>query len=83
MIATNEGNSYPMLVRRLADTPEDLLILNSQLDLPETAIVRDHIGKPQLICGRQLSYIPDWVSGEVREAAEMYLRFLVVHCETR
>ena len=83
MIATNEGNSYPMLVRRLADTPEDLLILNSQSDLPETATVRDHVGQAQLICGRQPSYIPDWVSGELREGAEMYLRFLVAHCEAR
>jgi hypothetical protein len=80
MIATNEGNSYPMLVRRLADTPEDLLILNSQSDLPETAAVRDHVGKSQPVCGGAPAYIPDWVSGEVREATEMYLRFLIAHC---
>jgi hypothetical protein len=81
MIATNEGNSYPMLVGRLADSPWDLLILNSPSDLPDSAVVRDHVGKPQTICGGALAYIPDWVSGEQREATEMYLRFLLVHCE--
>ncbi len=81
MIATNEGTSYTTLVRRLADTPEDLLILNSPSDLPDGAAVRDHVGKPQRICGEAPAYIPDWVSGEQREATEMYLRFLVIHCE--
>ena len=81
MVATNEGNSYPTLVRRLADTPEDLLILNTASDLPESIAVHDHIGRPQLICGGAQAYIPDWVSGEQREAAEMYLRFLVAHSE--
>jgi hypothetical protein len=81
MVATNEGNSYPTLVRRLADTPEDLLILNAASDLPESIAVRDHLGKPQLICSGAQAYIPDWVSGEQREVTDMYLRFLVAHCE--
>ncbi len=81
MVATNEGNSYPTLVRRLGDARDDLLILNAASDLPETVAVRDHIGRPQLICGGAQAYIPDWVSGERREATEMYLRFLVAHCE--
>jgi hypothetical protein len=81
MVATNEGNSYAILVRRLADTPEDLLILNSPSDLPDIVAVRDHVGEPQLVCGGASAYIPDWVSSEQREATEMYLRFLVVHCE--
>jgi hypothetical protein len=81
MVATNEDSSYAMLVRRLADTPEDLLILNSPSDLPDSAAVQDHVGRPQLICSGAPAYIPDWVSGEQREATEMYLRFLVVHCE--
>ena len=81
MVATNEGSSYPTLVRRLADTPEHLLILDSASDLPDSAAVREHVGKPQLICGGAQAYIPDWVSGEQREATEIYLRFLVAHCE--
>jgi hypothetical protein len=81
MVATNEGNSYPTLVRRLADTQQDLLILNSPSDLPDTAAVRGHVGKPQLVCGGAPAYIPDWVSGESREAAEMYLQYLTAHCD--
>src|ERR1700693_1951999 len=81
MIATNEGNSYPMLVGRLADSRWDLLMLNSPSDLPDSAALRTRVGKPQLICGGVPAYIPDWVSGEQREATEMYLQFLVAHCE--
>lgn len=81
MVATNEGSSYPTLVRRLADSQEEMLILDSASDLPDSAAVGDHLGKPQLICGGTPAYIPDWVSGEQREAAEMYLRFLVARCE--
>lgn len=57
MTAKNEGNSYPTLVRYLADSREDLLILNSPSDLPDA--VRDHAGKPQLVCGGAPAYIPD------------------------
>jgi hypothetical protein len=81
MIATNEGNSYPILVRRLADAQEDLLILNSPSGLPDSAAVRDHVGKLEFVCGGARAYIPDWASGEQREAAGMYLRFIVAHCE--
>ena len=48
MIATNEGNSYPTLMRQLADTPWDLLILSLPSDLPDSAVVRNHLGKPHL-----------------------------------
>jgi hypothetical protein len=81
LVTTNEGSSFPKLQQRLADTPQDLLILSSQSDLPEDAGVRDRLGKPQLICGVATAYIPDWVSGEEREATEMYLRFLEAHCD--
>jgi hypothetical protein len=80
MIATNEGDSYPALVKRLAPTTEDLVVLNSLSDLPDVAAVKDHVGRPQFICGGAPAYIPDWVSGEQREATEIYLRFLLVHC---
>ena len=82
LIATNEGSSFPKLLQSLADTPQDLLILNSQSDLQESAAaIRDRLGKPQLVCGGKTAYIPDWVSGEEREAADMYLRFLEDHCD--
>jgi hypothetical protein len=81
IIATNEGDSYRLLLRRLACTPQDLLILNSPSDLPDNAEVRAHTGKLQPVCGEAPAYIPDWVSGEKPEATEMYLRFLIAHCE--
>ena len=81
MIATNEGNSYLILLRRLSDTHQELLILNSRSDLADNVAVRNSVGKPQLVCGGAPAYVPDWVSGEAREASEMYLQFLVAHCE--
>jgi hypothetical protein len=81
LVATNEGRSFPKLSERLADTPQDLLVLNSESDLPDSTKLRDHLGKSQLVCGGTLAYIPDWVAGEEREASEMYLRFLEAHCD--
>jgi hypothetical protein len=81
MIATNEGRSFPILLRKLDTRGQELLILNSQKDVSEVAGVRNHIGRPQLICGGASAYVPDWVSGDEREATEMYLRFLVAHCD--
>jgi hypothetical protein len=80
MIATESVSQYRL--RRLADSGEDLLILNSQRDLPNTELARDHLGKQQIVCGRAVSYVPDWVSGEARQATEIYLQFLVAHCES-
>jgi hypothetical protein len=81
IVGTNAGSSsFSLLVKRLADkTVGDLVILNSPSDLPES--VRNHAGKQQLICGGAAAYIPDWVSGESREASEMYLQYLTAHCE--
>ena len=81
MVATNEGSTFSKLLRRLADSRWDLIILNSASDLPDGAAVRDHSGPPQLICGGAPAYVPDWVLGEEREATEMYLRFLTARCE--
>ncbi|MGA8271096.1 MAG: hypothetical protein WB919_06005 [Candidatus Sulfotelmatobacter sp.] len=80
MIATERVGQYRLW--RLAESGEDLLILNSQKDIPNTELVRNHLGKQQLVCGEALSFIPDWVSGEERQATEMYLRFLVAYCES-
>lgn len=71
-----------MLLQRLGDKHgEDLVILNSTSDLPASATVRNQLGTQRLICGGAAAYIPDWVSGESRDATEMYLQYLVAHCE--
>jgi hypothetical protein len=82
MVATNEGDSFPKLLRRFADSTPDLLILDSQADVPDDPRVRNQVGKAELVCGQHPAFIPTSVSGEEREAAEMYLRFLVSRCAT-
>ena len=83
MIGTNAGSgSFPMLLHRLGDKQgEDLVILNSPSDLPANAAVQSQLGKQRPVCGGAIAYIPDWVSGDSREATEMYLQYLVAHCE--
>jgi len=82
LIATNEGGpSFAAeLPHLLAKTKPEILILNSESDLPNDAGLRDELGKSELVCGRKLAYIPSWVGGPKREAAEMYIRFLKQHC---
>jgi hypothetical protein len=71
-----------MLLQRLIgdNQGEDLVILNSPADLPASAAVQNQLWKQRPICGGAAAYIPDWVSGETREATEMYLQYLVAHC---
>lgn len=80
MVATNEGNSFAMLLKRLNDSPPELLILNSQADMPTDPNVRSQLGQPELVCGHP-AFIPTSVSGEPLEAAQMYLQFVSSHCE--
>ncbi len=81
MVATNEGNSFAMLFKRFNDSPPELLILNSQADMPTDPNLRSQLGQPELVCGQHPAFIPTSVSGEPREAAQMYLQFLSSHCE--
>jgi hypothetical protein len=80
IVATNEGNSFPMLLNRFSDSMPEVLILDSQAGIPDDPAVRNQLGKSELVCGQHPAFIPTTVSGEVREASEMYLRFLVSHC---
>ena len=80
MVATNEGDSFPKLLRRFADSIPDLLILDSQVDMPDDPDIRNRVGKAELVCGWHPAFIPTSVSGELREASEMYLQFLASHC---
>jgi hypothetical protein len=63
-------------------SPPDLLVLDSQADVWDDLGVRNQIGKAELVCGQHPAFIPTSVSGEEREAAEMYLRFMVSRCAT-
>jgi hypothetical protein len=80
-VATNEGNSFPKLLQRIEDMPPSLLILDSQSNLPADVASRVQLGRPEQVCGGKQAYMPIRVSGEEREAAEMYLRFLEAHCD--
>jgi len=81
MVASIEGSTFSKILQHLADKSWDLVILNSASDIPDSSAVKASLGKPELICGGIPAYIPDWVLGEERDATEMYLRFLEIHCE--
>lgn len=78
--ATNEGDSYAKLLKQLSDRPIEVLIPNSSSDLPNNSALRADLGTPVSVCGGKSAYIPTWVSSEVREASELYVRFLETHC---
>lgn len=80
IVATNEGNSYADLLGRIAKVPPSLLIVDPRASLPAEVVSQLRAEPPKLICGGA-AYIPRKVSGEEREAAELYLRFLEGHCE--
>jgi hypothetical protein len=80
MIATNEGKSFAMLLQRFTDSPWDILILDSQADLQEDPAIRNQLTKAEVVCGQHPAFISTSVSAEVRQASELYLRFLASHC---
>jgi hypothetical protein len=80
MVATNEGNSYPDLLGRIANVPPSLLIVDSQWTLPAEVASQVRPESRKLVCGAA-AYIPNRISAEQREAAELYLRFLEGHCQ--
>ena len=81
MVATNEGNSFAMLLKRFSDSAPEMLILDSKTDVPEEPAIHNQLGNAELVCGHHPAFIPTSVSGELRQASEMYLRFLVSHCD--
>jgi hypothetical protein len=80
IVATNEDNSYADLLGRIANVPLSLLIADPRAPLPAEVVSQLRPEPPQLICGGA-AYIPNKISEEEREAAELYLRFLEGHCE--
>jgi len=80
LVATNEGDSFPKLLRQFTESTPDLLIVDSEADIPGDLTVRGQLGTAELVCGQHPAFIPASVSGELREASQMYLRFLSSHC---
>lgn len=64
MVATNEGNSFQMLLRQFTESPPDLLILDSQAELPDDAAIRKQVGKAEPVCGQHPAFIPTSASSE-------------------
>jgi hypothetical protein len=81
IVATNEGDSFSKLLRQFPEFTPDLLILDSQADAPDDPAIRKQLGEAELVCGQHPVFIPTSVSGEQREASQMYLRFLASHCD--
>jgi hypothetical protein len=81
LVATNEGDSFALLFHKLSSSyyPE-LLILDSEADIPIDAAVRKQLGNQRPVCGTHPAFIPAGVETQPREAAESYLRFLSEHC---
>lgn len=81
LVATNEGNSFAKLEKRFSETAPELLILNSMADIPREPSVRSQLGNAELVCGQHPAFIPTSISGEQREASQIYLQFVVSHCD--
>jgi hypothetical protein len=82
IVATNGGNSYADLLGRIAKTPPNLLIVDPQAPLPPEVVSQLRPEPPKLICGG-VAYVPNNISAEQREGAELYSQFLEGHCESK
>ena len=80
IVATNEGTSFQFLLTQFRESTPDVVIFDSQANIPFDTAVRSQLAKSELVCGQHPSFIPTSISGEEREAAEMYVRFLVSQC---
>jgi hypothetical protein len=82
IVATNEGTSFQFLLTQFEESVPEVVIFDSQANIPFDPAVRSRLAKAELVCGQHPSFIPTSISGEKREAAEMYVRFLVSQCAT-
>jgi len=85
MVANTEGGFQMLLERMIREGVDkygpEVLILESETNVPQDAAIRQQLGTPQLVCGSHPAFIPVPVSGEPREASEMYLHYVVAHCD--
>jgi tetratricopeptide (TPR) repeat protein len=59
--------------------PPTLLVIDPQSELPADVASLVRPVTPESVCGG-IGYIPNAISGEERDAAELYLRFVETHC---
>jgi len=82
MIATYETHAYTEDLGRLSDLRPQLVILTSRSDADLTGRAREQLGSPVQVCPERTSnqaYVPQWVTPRDREAADIFLRYLVAH----
>ena len=71
------ASEFEMVIR----THPELVILESGSEVPKGSGLKSNTGSSTSVCGgRAEMYIPTWVSGEKREAAEIYQRFIESNC---
>jgi len=81
-IATLERRDYPDTVKVFADQCCDLIVLDSPGDVLLDPKLRPELAQARNLCsGRQVypAFVPSWIIGEQREAAQMFLDFLTSH----
>ena len=74
------GSQFTASVQRLLATHPEIIIVDPQAEFPIDASLRDQLGSSVPVCAGTPAYIPMWVSGEKKEAAEAYVRFLQRNC---
>jgi hypothetical protein len=79
-LETTDDIPFMDIPKRLKAFSPHVLILNSLANIPNDPAVGEQLGRSELVCGMHPAFIPTPVSGEEREAAETYLRFLVSRC---
>jgi hypothetical protein len=82
VVATNEGDSYAKLLRRVSDMPPTLLVIDPQSQLPADVASLVRPAASESVCGG-IAYVPNAISGEERDAAELYLQFVETHCRQK
>jgi hypothetical protein len=58
VVATNEGDSYAKLLRRVSDMPPTLLVIDSRSELPADVASLVRPATPESVCGG-IVYIPN------------------------
>jgi hypothetical protein len=81
MIATYEGSAYREELKHADRMQPDVIIFTPASDSSSLdPAIRDKLGRPTSVCRDKIAYVPTWVTGETREAADVYLQFLLKHC---